>query len=125
MGYEPAARVVLAVIVIYLLSWLRTVVFSLLPHAVVQYGRRLWLRHRGSRIQLRTRVVSAIDVELRPEPVGEVFVIELEDGAVYDLCPVRWDGAERIYTVLARRVRRGRLRKDRRKSRGQPGSDPG
>ena len=39
---------------------------------------------------------------------------KLDDGAVYDLCPVHWQGAERIYAVLARRARRARLREQRR-----------
>lgn len=118
-GIEELTRVVLALVVLYLLGWVRMIAFALLPRAVVQYGRRLWFRHRGRRIVVRTKAITSIDVELRPPPVGEVFVIELDDGAVYDLCPVAWKGAERIYAVLARRVRRARLRETRRRAREQ------
>lgn len=116
-GFEEVARVVIALVAIYLLGWLRMVVWALVPGSVVQYGRRLWFRHRGRRVRIAVGQINTINVELRPPPVGEVFVIELTDGAVYDLCPVHWDGAARIYSVLARRVKRSKLRQQRRLAR--------
>ncbi len=113
-GSEELTRGVIAVVVIYLLGWVRMIAFSLLPRAVVQYGRRLWFRHRGRRIVVRIKTIKTIDVEQRPPPVGEAFVIELDDGAVYDLCPVDWDGAQWIYAAVAYRVRRARAREQRR-----------
>lgn len=117
-GSEPLTRLVLAVIVIYLLGWLRAVVWSFVPKAVVQFGRRLWFRHHGRRILVRIDTIAEIDVEQRPPPVGEVFVVELDDGAVYDLCPVDWFGAPWVYAAVAYRVRRARARAERRRTRG-------
>lgn len=113
-GSEPLTRAVIAVIVVYLLAWVRMIAWSFVPKAVVQYGRRLWFRHRGRRILVHIRTIAEIDVEQRPPPVGEVFVIELDDGAVYDLCPVGWDGAPQVYQAVAYRVRRARARAQRR-----------
>jgi hypothetical protein len=118
-GSEPLTRAVIAIVVLYLLGWVRAFVLTLMPRAVIQYGRRLWFRHRGRRIVVRIANVSAIVVEQRPPPVGETFVIELDDGAVYDLCPVGWEGAERIYAAVATRVRRARARAQRRLIRAQ------
>ena len=111
---EVLTRVVLLAVALYLFSWLRMLAWTLIPAAVILYGRRLWFRYRGRRIRLLTTALTTVDVELRPPPIGEVFVIELGDGAVYDLCPVRWDGSQRIYRVLARRIRRIKARDARR-----------
>ncbi len=119
LGIEELTRVLLLLVALYLLGWVRAVVFALLPKSVVQFGRRLWFPHRGRRIVLRTSSIVEIDVELRPPPADEVFVIELDDGAVYDLCPVRWEGAERIFALLHRRVRRASHRASRKRAREQ------
>jgi hypothetical protein len=116
-GSETLTRLVIAIVVLYLLGWVRVIVFSLVPKSVVQYGRRLWFRHRGRRVILRIDTIESIFVEQRPPPVGEAFVIELKDGAVYDLCPVAWDGAGRIYGAVATKLRRARARAERRRSR--------
>jgi len=123
-GSETLTRAVIALVVVYLLGWLRMIVFALVPGAVVQFGRRLWFRHRGRRIMVRITTILAIDVEQRPPPVQEAFIIELDDGALYDLCPVRWDGAERIYAAVARQVRRARIRAARRHARANRRKDP-
>ena len=115
-GSAALTRLIIGLVLAYLLGWMRMIVWALLPGAVVQYGRRLWFRHRGRRIRVLTRDITTIDVEQRPPPIGEVFVIE-SGGAVYDLCPVDWDGAVRIYSVVARRVRRARDRAARRAAR--------
>jgi hypothetical protein len=114
-GFELVTRVLIGLAALYLLGWVRTIGFTLLPKAVIQYGRRLWFRHHGRRVVVWTSAIVAIDVELRPD--GEVFVIELDDGQVHDLCPVAWEGAQRIFAVLARRVRRAKLRANRRRAR--------
>ncbi|NVB41564.1 hypothetical protein G6O69_27240 [Pseudenhygromyxa sp. WMMC2535] len=116
-GIEVLTRAILALVVLYLLSWLRAFAYTLLPRAVILFGRRLWFRHRGHRIRVRTSAITTIDVEERPMPDGEVFIIELDDGGVYDLCPVDWEGSQRIYAVVARRVRRAKLRARRRAER--------
>ncbi|PRP90574.1 hypothetical protein ENSA5_63770 [Enhygromyxa salina] len=118
-GYETLTRLIIALAVIYLLGWLRMIAWTLIPGAVIQFGRRLWFRHRGRRIRLPIKAITTIDVEQRPPPVNEAFILELADGAVYDMCPVSWDGAERIYSVVARRVRRARLRANRRLARAK------
>ncbi|MFV8754355.1 hypothetical protein ACNOYE_27735 [Nannocystaceae bacterium ST9] len=114
-GFELLTRLLIALVALYLLGWLRTIGFTLLPKTVVQYGSRLWFRHHGRRVLVRIAKISAIDVELRPS--GEVFVIELDDAESYDLCPVAWEGAPRIFAVVARRVRRAKLRASRRRAR--------
>lgn len=111
LGFEELTRLVIALVALYLLGWARAIAFSLLPRAVVQYGGRLWFRHGGRRTIVRTAAVTAIDVELRPS--GEVFVIEVEGGQTYDLCPVAWEGAQRIFKVVHRRVARARRRRAR------------
>lgn len=118
-GHEPLTRFAIALVVVYLLGWVRMIAWTLLPGAVIQYGRRLWFRHADRRLRLLIAEIRAIDVEQRPQPVGETFVIELHSGAAYDLCPVRWDGAERIYAVVARRVRRAKVRAQRRAARAR------
>jgi hypothetical protein len=118
LGFEELTRLALALVAVYLLGWVRALAFSLLPRAVVQYGRRVWFRHGGRRIVVRSAAITAIDVELRPS--GEVFVIELEGGQIYDLCPVAWEGAQRIFKVLHRRVVRARRRRARELRRTKP-----
>jgi len=114
LGTPVLTRILLALVAVYLLGWARAIVLTLLPKSVIQLGARLWFRHHGRRVKLRIAAITAIDVELRPR--GEVFVIEHE-GQVYELCPVTWQGAERIYRVLARRVRRNNQRAIRRRAR--------
>ncbi len=118
LGFEELTRLALALVALYLLGWVRALAFSLLPRAVVQFGRRVWFRHGGRRIVVRSAAITAIDVELRPS--GEVFVLELEGGQIYDLCPVAWEGAQRIFKVLHRRVVRARRRRARELRRAKP-----
>jgi hypothetical protein len=114
---ELLTRLLMALVALYLLGWARTIGFTLLPKAVIQYGGRLWFRPHGRRAVVRTSAIVAIDVELRPH--GEVFVIELENGQSHELCPVAWEGAQRIFAVIDRRVRRAKLRASRRRAREQ------
>lgn len=118
-GSETVTRIVIALVVLYVLGWVRMIVFALVPRSVIHYGRRLWFPHRGRRIVVSINSIEQIVVEQRPPPIHEAFVIELEDGAVYDLCPVGWDGAARIYAAVAGRVRRMQARKRRRLIRAQ------
>lgn len=111
-------RVAIGLVVVYLLGWVRMIAWTLIPGAVIQWGRRLWFRHRGRRVRVRISDIGTIDVEQRPPPVNEVFVIEIGE-TIYDLCPVNWDGAERVYAVVARRVKRAKLRANRRRARAR------
>ncbi len=122
LGSELLTRLLLALVAIYLLGWVRAIAFTLLPKTVVQFGSRLWFRHHGRRVVVRIAAIVAIDVELRPN--GELFVIEVDNQngttsniEVYDLCPVAWEGAPRIFSVLARRVRWAKIRASRRRVR--------
>ena len=123
-GSEALTRIPIALVVLYLLGWLRMIAWTLIPRAVIQWGRNLWFRHRGRRVRVAIASIRAIDVEQRPPPVDEVFLIELDGGVVYDLCPVRWDGAERIHRVVARRVRMAALRASRREARARRRKKP-
>lgn len=117
---ESLNRVLIGLFVAYLLGWLRMIVWALLPGAVIQYGRYLWFPHARRRIRVAIADISAIAVEQRPPPIGETFVIELKHGELtYDLCPVAWDGAERVHAAVARKVRRARIRANRRDARSR------
>jgi hypothetical protein len=122
---EPLTRVLIGLFVAYLLGWLRMVVWALLPGAVIQYGRYLWFPHGRRRIRVAIADISAIAVEQRPPPIGETFVIEIAGGELtYDLCPVACDGAERVHAAVARKVRRARIRADRRDARARRRARP-
>jgi hypothetical protein len=116
---EPLTRVLIGLVVVYLLGWLRMVVWALLPAAVVQYGRHLWFPHARRRLRVAIADLSAIAVEQRPPPIGETFVVELKNGEVHDLCPVAWDGAERVHAAVARKIRWAGIRESRRNARAR------
>jgi hypothetical protein len=97
------ARAIVLVIGWYSWTWLRALITAALPRAVVLIGRRLRFRRRARRVVVDLRDIVHADVELRP-PIGEVFVIELRSGQVIDLCPVHWDGADRLWARLKRRI---------------------
>lgn len=115
---EPLTRLLIGLVVLYLLGWLRMLVWALLPGAVIQHGRYLWFPHGRRRIRVAIADISTIAVEQRPPPIGETFVIELKGGELtHDLCPVACHGAERVYAAVARKVRWARIRADRRDAR--------
>jgi hypothetical protein len=117
---EPLTRLLLGLFVAYLLGWVRMIVWALLPGAVIQYGRHLWFPHARRRLRVALADISTIAVEQRPPPIGETFVIELKQGEqTYDLCPVAWDGAERVHAIVARKVRRAKIRAARRDARAR------
>lgn len=120
LWFEPLTRLLIGLVVAYLLGWVRMVAWALPPGAVIQYGRYLWFPQGRRRVRVAISDISAIAVEQRPPPIGETFVIELGSGDVtYDLCPVHNDGAERVYAAVARKVRRARIRADRRDARAR------
>ena len=101
-----------------LLSGIRTIAFAALPRSPWLLRRTLRIRHRGRALRLDVRDVTGIYLDRRPEPIGDMFVLELKDGRELDLCPVRWDGAGRLYAGIQRwiawqerRERRARRRK--------------
>ena len=87
---------------------------------VIQYGRYLWYPHGRRRVRVAIADISAIAVEQRPPPIGEIFVIELGGGELtHDLCPVACHGAERVHAAVARKLRRARIRALRRNARSR------
>ena len=60
---------------------------------------------------MRVDEISRIHVEVRPPPVHQVFVVELTDGTMHDVCPTDWPGAGRLYAKLERKVARARAKR--------------
>lgn len=124
-GNEWLARAVVFVVVITVISRLRNVVYALLPRAPVVWFGRLTYRGRGKRETVRLDELAEVHVDLRPEPSGEVFVVEFLDGSEIDLCPVHWDGAEHVYSRLARALRRSERRRRREAARARRSAGQG
>ncbi|MEZ4454307.1 MAG: hypothetical protein R3B09_32945 [Nannocystaceae bacterium] len=103
-GYEEPVRLASLLVVLYLWGWARALAIAALPRAPILFFGRLSFRSRGRRYRVRARDVAAIAVEARDPDDQEVFVVELRDGSLHDLCPVRWRGAGRLYRRLARYV---------------------
>jgi len=118
-GNDWFVRAVAFVAIVLGLSRARNVIYALLPRAPLVWFGRLTYRGRGRRRTVKLDELAAVHVDLRPEPSGEVFVVEFVDGSEVDLCPVDWEGAERIYARLARTLRRTRRRKKRERKREQ------
>lgn len=104
-GNSWVLRGVLVLAVLWFTAWVRVMAIALLPRAPLLLRNRLTFPVRGKKVILPVSSIAAVHVERRPEPLHEVFVVELKDGAEHDLCPVHWDGAERLYRALKRRVR--------------------
>jgi hypothetical protein len=103
-GYDAVIRVILVGVVLYVGAWGRALVYSALPSSVVLAFGRLRLSKRAPVRAVRLGDIASLAVERRPG--GEVFVLGLRDGTEFDLCPVRWDGAGRVYQRIARNLRR-------------------
>lgn len=99
-GTTIPLRFVLVVGVIWGVSALRAVVYTRLPRARYVVGRTLVLHERGHRRRIPLARVTDVFVELRPTPVHQVFMVELDDGTVHEICPVAWSGAGRLYQGL-------------------------
>ncbi len=110
-GSPLLVRGVLGAVVLWLMAWVRALVYARLPHAPWLLGRTLGLREGSRRLRLRVEDIAALHVELRPMPAREVFVVEFHDGSVHDLCPVHWSGAGRLYAKLAKRVKRAQRKR--------------
>jgi hypothetical protein len=104
-GNAWLVRAVLIAFVLWFMGWARAVSYALLPKSPVLLGKRLLMPVRGRRVRVRVTRIAALHVERRPEPKREVFVVEFKDGAEHDLCPVHWEGAERLFRALQRKIR--------------------
>jgi hypothetical protein len=103
-----AARVLIriagALVVLWLMAWLRALVYSRLPMAASLWGNRLTVAGREGKETIELGRIEQVHVELRPPPVHQVFVIELDDQTLRDVCPVDWPGAGRLYARLAQKI---------------------
>jgi hypothetical protein len=104
-GNQWLVRGILVLFVAWSMGWARAILYALLPRAPVLLGKRLTIPLRGERIAVPVARIAALHVERRVDPLQEVFVIEMGDGTEYDVCPVHWEGAQRLYRALDRRVR--------------------
>lgn len=104
-GEAWAVRGALLLLMLWGMMWLGNIVRVVLPRAPYLFGRTLTVRHDGERIRLPVREIAAVHVEPRPPDERDTFVVELRDGTTYDLCPIAWQGAGRLYARLARALR--------------------
>lgn len=98
------ARVLLAVLVLLVVSWVRPFLVARLPRAASLFGRRLTIFERGRRRRLRLDELDAVEIELRPPPVFEAVVVRHKQGTVHEVCPLDWPGAAALYEAIARRL---------------------
>lgn len=104
-GLTEVVRLVLVLLVLYVMGWVRAIVYTRLPRAPYLLGKTLTVRERGKRIRVGVADIAEVHVELRPPPDRESFVVELRDGTHRDVCPVHWSGSPRLYRALSRRLR--------------------
>jgi len=94
-------RTVLAFLLLYGIGWLRALAFAGLPASIVLLGGTLRFRRNGRAVQLQIKEIAHARIEQRPRPVGEMLVVEMRNGMTYELCPVHWEGAERIFSKVS------------------------
>lgn len=105
-GRRWILRVAMIVPLLWLNQWVGNLVRTLLPRAPYLFGRTLTVRERGQRVRLPVREIAGIHVEPRPPDERDTFVVVMKGGATYDLCPIAWQGAARLYARLARALPR-------------------
>jgi len=103
-GSHELVRLALALAVLGVVAWVRPLIIARLPRAPSLFGRTLTLRQRGRRRRVPVTALRRVDLELRPPPVFEAIVVELDDGTVREVCPLDWPGAAALYRALARRI---------------------
>jgi hypothetical protein len=106
-GAPELVRLGAFVVLLWWLRWVAALVYARLPAAASLF-RRLSFRERGRRRRVRIDEILAVHVELRPPPIHQVFVVELRDGSMHDVCPTDWPGAGPLYAKLERKVARAR-----------------
>lgn len=111
-------RLSLLLVIYFVVRELAAIPYALLPQSAFLFRGQVAVRIRGKRVKIDVGDIREVHVDERPEPQREVFVLELLDMREFDLCPVHWDGAERIFAVLRRKVERDKAarRKRRRKT---------
>ncbi len=105
-GMPELVRIALVLAVLWVIGWIRPFVYARLPRAARLFGKTLKLGERGRRRRVPVAELRHVDVELRPPPIYEVLVVELQDGTTHEVCPLDWDGAGALYAALARRIAR-------------------
>lgn len=118
-------RMLGVLLLLWSMMWLHALLKTRLPHAVYAFRSSLVVREHGRRRRVPLSQVHALFVELRPAPDGEVAVIELADGHLRELCPLRWPGAGALYRHVRRKVdRHARAEaRARRRARARRGDD--
>jgi hypothetical protein len=107
-GFPELIRLAGGLLVLWVMSWVAALVYSRHPRAPFLLGKTLRIYERSERRRIDVAEIADIHVELRPPPMVEAFVVELRDGSIHELCPVRWRGAGQLYVALARRLGRSR-----------------
>lgn len=101
-------RLGLIALLLYVNVWVGNLVRTILPRAPYLFGRTLTVRERGRRVRLPVREIAGIHVEPRPPDERDTFVVVMKGGATYDLCPIAWQGAARLYASLMRAIPRAK-----------------
>lgn len=107
-GRRWIVRLALIVLLLWINVWVGNLVRTILPRAPYLFGRTLTVRERGRRVRLPVGEIAAIHVEPRPPDERDTFVVVLRSGATFDLCPIAWQGAARLYARLSRAISRAK-----------------
>lgn len=107
-GSEWIVRAVLAAVSLWVADAIGTILASRLPTAPYVVGRRLALPTWGLPRHVSTKALESVRIERRPDPWGETIVVRLRDGTNHDLCPLRWDRADRLFVKLRKATSRRR-----------------
>ncbi|MCY1058722.1 MULTISPECIES: hypothetical protein [Nannocystis] len=105
-GRSWIIRVGLVLVLLWLNQWVGNIIRTVLPRAPYLFGRTLTVRERGRRVRLPVREIARVYVEPRPPGERDTFVVALKNGETYDLCPIAWQGAARLYARLVRALPR-------------------
>ena len=108
LGSPELVRVLLALFMILVVTWVRPLLIARLPRAASLFGGTLRLRERGRRHRVPVSEIRRVDLEVRPPPAFEMLVVGLADGTTHEVCPIDWPGAAALYRALARRIARRR-----------------
>ncbi len=103
-GSVWAVRIALALASLWVADAVGTILATRLPAAPYLVGRRLALPTWGLPRHVSTRNVASVRIELRPDPWGETVVVRMDDGTDHDLCPLRWNRADRLFDRLRKRT---------------------
>lgn len=113
-GHGWVVRVAMLAVGLWLLSWMRAWLLARLPLAPYLVWNTLVFPDRGQQRRIKVEDIADLYVELRPTGLTQVFMVEVHDGTLHELCPVDWPGAGRLFRILNRRLARRLRRSERR-----------